>query len=208
MRRIRPINPATLNLTPTAAHLEAPSPILFNAYKHHAGILRQRIQQTVAAGPAGLDDFARELVVLGTELMDLYHGRCTPTEVGEQVLVRLSADQRFAFPEFRDWISAGGGYQVIELPVDQSRWVLRLGEEGGRYVHLHPGRWSPQTCRVRANVLKTALLVLADVGLHGGEPLALPRVNAVRQRYLGLAPLGRDLSGNQGIGEIIGLLQT
>jgi hypothetical protein len=83
--------------------------------------------------------------------------------------------------------------------------VLRHGEEEGRYVHLHPGRWVPQTRRVRANVLKTAVLALAWVGVHGGDPLDLAVLNRVRQQYLGLAPVGRLLP-EQGLGEAIALL--
>ena len=48
---------------------------------------------------------------------------------------------------------------------DGSAWVLRQGEEGGRYVHVHPGRRTPPTLRVRATVLKTAVMALRMPGL-------------------------------------------
>ena len=38
---------------------------------------------------------------------------------------------------------------------------LSGGDENGRHVHVHPGRWTTNTCRVRANVLKTAVVALA-----------------------------------------------
>jgi hypothetical protein len=60
---------------------------------------------------------------------------------------------------------------------------------------------------VRANVLKTAVMALAFVGIKGGDALDLSIVNVVRQKYLELAPLGRDLSGDQGIGAVIDLLK-
>src|SRR5687768_4486554 len=50
---------------------EIPTPVLFNPWKHHAGALRARIAD--AAANAALDDLAAGLVVVGTELMDLYH---------------------------------------------------------------------------------------------------------------------------------------
>ena len=85
--------------------------------------------------------------------------------------------------------------------------MLRLGDEADRYVHVHPARWVPQTCRVKANVLKTAVMVLAYTAVHGGDPLDVALVNRVRRDYLGLAPLGRDLAGDQGIGQTIQLLR-
>ena len=84
--------------------------------------------------------------------------------------------------------------------------MLRVGDEGGRHVHVHPGRWVPQTRRVRANVLKTAVMVHAWAGVHGGSPLDLALVNRVRQKYLGLAPMSR-LLGEQGLVEVIDLLR-
>jgi hypothetical protein len=186
--------------------LEIPKPVLFNAWKHHAGALRRRIRQAVRTGPAGLDDLAAQMVVIGTELMDLYHGRLTPAEIGERFLDVLRRDRRLELETYRAWVAGNGGYAVLPLD-DGSRWVFRLGDESDRYVHLHPARHAPLTVRVRANVLKTAVLALASAALEGGDPLDRQRVNRVRQHYLGLAPVGRTLSGDQGgIGEVIALL--
>src|SRR5262249_34090689 len=107
---------------------------------------------------------------------------------------------------FRAWVQAAGGYRMLTLPEDGSRWVLRLGEDT-RYVHVHPAPWAPLTCRVKANVLKTAVMVLAYTGGHGGDPLDVALVTRVRAEYLGLTPLGRDLAGDQGIGQTINLLR-
>ena len=96
---------------------------------------------------------------------------------------------------------------MIEFPEDTSRWVLRAGDEDDRFVHVHPARYSPFTIRVRANVLTTAVMALAYTGLHGGDPLSRPVVNAVRRDYLGLAPVGRDPSADEGIGSVIELLR-
>ena len=73
-------------------------------------------------------------------------------------------------------------------------------------VHLHPGRWAPETRRVRANVLKTALMVLAYTAVHGGDPRDVAVINRVRQQYLGMAPI-RELLGDQGLGVILDVLQ-
>lgn len=185
---------------PSGSYGDVPPPVLFNTWKHHAGALRRRIAETA------LDDLRDQLIVIGTELMDLYTGTLSPAEISVRILHALDAEGRLPPDVYRAWIKSGGGYQVLTLE-DTCRWVLRNGEEGGRYVHLHPARWAPRTRRVRANVLKTAVLVLAHAGAHGGDPLDVKRVNAVRRRYLGLAPV-KELIGDEGLGAVIDLLRS
>ena len=187
--------------------LEVPVPVLFNAWKHHAATLRLRIQEALHSGETGLQALAGQMVVIGTELMDLYTGALSPADIAARVIAALRADNRFALPAYRAWLASGGGYQVIPFADDASRWVLRLGDEGDRYVHVHPARRAPATRRVRANVLKTAVMVLAYTGVRGGDPIDRTLVNAVRHAYLGLSPMGKDLAGDQGIGGVIDLLR-
>ena len=140
--------------------------------------------------------------------MDLYTGTLAPVEIAERTVAILQAEGRLAPDPFRAWVEASGGYGVIPFAEDGSRWVLRYGAEGGRYVHVHPARWAPATRRVRANVLKTAVQVLAYSLVHGGNPLNVALVNDVRGRYLDLAPIGTDLSGEQGLGGVIDVLRA
>jgi hypothetical protein len=183
-------------------------PILLNTWKHHAGALRQAIAEAVCGGEPGLQSLASQLVVIGTELMDLYVGTLTPAEIADRVLDALRADNRLSLDAYRAWLQANGGYGVLTFPEDDSRWVLRLGDEADRYVHVHPARWAPQTLRVRANVLKTAVLVRAYVGVHGGDPLNLALLNDVRGRFLGLSPLGKLVAGDQGIAAVLDVLRS
>jgi hypothetical protein len=48
--------------------------------------------------------------------------------------------------------------------------------------------------------------VLAYVGVHGGDPLAVTLVNAVRQQYLGLSKM-KEVAGEQGLSVVIDLLR-
>jgi hypothetical protein len=201
------MNARTLQEADAGTPLEVLPPVLFNTFKHHAGALRRRIAAIAADGPAALAEFGAHMAVLGTKLMDLYTGRLWPADLSARVLEQLRAAGRLELPAFRAWLAGQGNYGVIELAEDGSRWVLRLGDELGRYVHLHPGRWSPQTVRVRAPVLKTAFLVLGHVALHGGDPLDRVLINAVRREHLELPPLGKDPEGELGLGAIIELLR-
>src|SRR5262249_18291481 len=141
----------TITSTPPGDHLlgEVPEPVLFNTWKHHAGALRQRVAEAAQHGAAALPELSGQLVVMGTELMDLYVGALTPAEIAHKVIADLKAQNRLGPDAYRAWLQANGGYAVLTFPEDGSRWVLRAGAEGGRYVHVHPGRWSPATRRVR-----------------------------------------------------------
>ncbi len=189
--------------TSTHCH-EIDPPILFNAWKHHAGSLRRRI--AAVAGPDDLAVLAQRLIVLGGDLMDLYHGALAPEEIASRVVAQLGRDGRLELEPVRAWLEAAGAYAVVTLPDDESRWVLRLSPPP-RYAHLHPGRYSPQTIRVRAPVLKTAILVLAYVRVHGGDPLDRATLNAARREFLALPPLGHDAAGHQGIASVLQLLR-
>lgn len=187
---------------------EAPAPVLLNTWKHHAAALRREIDKTVQAGAPALDELAGQLIVIGTELMDLYLGRLTPAEIGAKVLDQLQTENRLALPAYRAWLAASGGYGVLTFAEDNSRWVLRMGDETDRYIHVHPARWATETCRVRANVLKTAVMVLAHAGIHGGDPMERTLVNAIRAKYLKLAPVGHDISRSEGLGAVMKLLRS
>jgi hypothetical protein len=186
---------------------EVPEPVLFNTWKHHAGALRERIREAAARGEPGLAELAGRLVVLGTELMDLYTGALTPAEIAGKVIAMLKADGHFALAPCRAWLTASGGYGVLTFAEDSTRWVLRLGDEGGRYIHVHPARWAPSTRRVRANVLKTAVMVLAYAAVHGGDPRDVALVNRVRLQYLGLSPM-RRVAEDQGLHIVIEVLRS
>ncbi len=190
-----------------ASPWETPAPVLFNAWKHHAGALRHRLAEIAAGGEPALLLLPSQLLVIGTALMDLYTGPLTPAEIGAGILTAVAAEGHIAPADYHPWVEAGGGYRLLTLPENGSVWVLRAGEEGGRYVHVHPGRWAPDTRRVRATVLKTAVMALADAAVHGGDPLDVGRINAVRGRCLGLPPI-RGLEGDQGLRAVIELLRV
>jgi hypothetical protein len=190
-----------MNETPS---WDLPPPVLFNPWKHHAAALRQRIRDAASSGDAGLTALPEQLLVVGTELMDLYTGVLTPTQIAEEVLAQLRTAGRLKHDVFRSWVEEHHGYQLMTATADDSVWVLRCANDE-RYVHVHPGRWTPHTRRVRANVVKTAVMVLAHAAVHGGDPLGVQRINLVRKKYLALAPI-RELSPDQGLNAMIDVL--
>lgn len=207
MRRSLAMNARALQEADAGTPLEVLPPVLFNTFKHHAGALRARVRAVAAGGDEAVRLAADRVAVLGTKLMDVYTGALSPREVSRRVIDRLAADGRLPAEAYREWLLGCEEYAVIDLPEDGSRWVLRLGDDAERYVHLHPGRWSPATARVRANVLKTAFLVLAHAEIHGADAMDRAVINRVRKTYLGLSPLGDDPEGGLGLGAVIAMLR-
>jgi hypothetical protein len=191
-------------ITEVVAVNEPPHPVLLNAWKHHAGWIRWRIGRAVAGGTAGVEALVKDMAVVGARLMDLYTGTLSPAEIGDHVISQLREADRLEFELLSSWLQAQGEYALIELP-DSSRWTIRLGPADGRYLHLHPGRWAPNTMRVQANTLKSAVLAHAHALLTGRDPTDLATVNHARKQYLGLLPV-RELTGDGGLGAAIAAL--
>lgn len=127
-----------------------PHPVLLNTWKHHAGWIRWRVAQAVSGGREAVEALPAEMVVVGSRLMDLYTGPLTPAEIALELGDQLRAGGRFEYAPLADWLRGQGEYVLLDLS-DGSKWTIRLGPEDGRYIHLHPGRWVPNTMRVNAN---------------------------------------------------------
>ncbi len=138
--------------------------------------------------------------------MDLYLGDLSPIQIAEETVRQLREARRLSVEPYQAWLKECGGYGVITFPQDDSQWVLRMGAEQSRHVHVHPARWAPATRRVRANVLKTALLVSAYVEMYSGDPYQVKLVNHVRQKYLDLSPM-REVAKDQGLRPVIEVLR-
>ena len=147
--------------------------ILFNALKHHRGYIRQQLKQ---ADVVTLPDI---LKILGNSQMDIYYGELDLPALFEEVLMVVDKDA----VSYLQWLKALGGYAEITLS-DTSRWVLLYGTEPGKYIHLHPARYSPHSLRVKATVLKTAMaMIVSDAETD------LETLNRVRVSMLELSPV-------------------
>ena len=193
-------------MTATLPHPTAhtvPSPVLFNAWKHHAGWVRGRIASAAAKGDVGLKELADVVVVTGTKLMDFYTGTLDPWAVGEKVIERLQSGGVFDRDPFAEWVAETDGYRLLDVS-DGSRWVVRAGD-GERYVHLHTARYSLYSLRVPGITLKTAIVANA-MAVTRGQPVAdLRTVNDARRDYLSLPPVAH-LAPDGGLGEVLRLL--
>ena len=85
--------------------------------------------------------------------------------------------------------------------------MLRGGDEGGRYVHVHPALGAGDAPRPGERGEDGRLALAHAAATAATRSTRLARANAVRLQYLGLAPMGRDLNGDAGLGAVIDLLK-
>lgn len=182
-----------------------PHPFLLNTWKHHAGWVRRRIVEAVSEGGSGVAALPAEMAVVGTRLMDLYTGSLTPAEIAGLIAGQLRDRGLLEHEPFAAWLRGQGGYAMLDLP-DGSKWTVRLGPANGRYIHLHPGRWSRHTIRVQANTVRSAVMAHALAQLTGRDPADLAVVNEARCSYLGLLPV-RNVTSDSGLGAVIEALR-
>ena len=186
---------------------EIPSPILYNPWKHHWSFVRHQLR-LAQSGEIKWANWIRSLRTrLGQSQMDMYTGEVSPFELGTQIISILNDQGRLAEEPYRKWLQENkSGYQTIKS-IAGSDWVFRWGEEPHYFVHIHPGRYAPQTFRIKANTLKTALALLVYRELHPGSEIDTELINLLRTKELELSPI-RDFTAANGLQEVLRRLDT
>jgi len=180
-----------------------PPPINFNCWKHHVGFIRKQIESVKdIKDPNQLKVY---LLKIGESQMDLYFGRFSSSEISDQILSALHQNKTFESEQYKNWLTKEGkNYRLVKLK-DKSIWTLRLGDDVSRYVHIHPGRYSPHTVRVKATTLKTAILVLCLEKIGEIKTIETQTINQIRKRYLNEPPV-KSFSRASGLRRLIDLL--
>jgi len=160
-------------------------------------VLQQTLSQSTPA------EIHVRLLALGGSQMDMYAGPLGMAAIFDEIRMQLKAAGADTRATYEAYLAQGGGYASMVLS-DRSVWILRLAADKPDYIHLHPGRYSPHTFRVKAAALKTALAywVSEQQGLLKGN--LLEDLNMVRTG-LKLSPL-RRVSESGHILEIMALL--
>lgn len=165
--------------------------ILFNALKHHRGYIHQQIEFATS------DTLPELLKKLGNSQMDIYYGYLSLQGLFEEVLRHIPVANE---AEYLAWLA--GAYKEITLS-DTSTWILLEGNVPGQFIHLHPARYSPESMRVKATILKTAIACMV---VHPGVTHPdLDSVNHIRKTILDLSPV-RDLAQCQHLWQVMNML--
>jgi hypothetical protein len=137
--------------------------------------------------------------------MDLYVGELSPQKICDEIVSKLKSAGVLAFEVYKKWLfEKGSEYKLVEIS-DKSVWTLRLGKQEERYVHIHPGRYSPVTLRVKALTLKTAIAVLI-INYKKNFPLMdTLQINEVRKKILNSPPV-KKVSSNSAVVRVINII--
>ena len=174
--------------------------------KHHREFIKVQINKTVKGGDKALQKLPAQLVKIGDSLLDLYTGVLNPRDISILIQNELKKLNVFNRLSYEEWIvNSGNDYQILYL-TDSSFWTLRISKEKGRYIHIHPGRYSPHTIRIRSLTLKTAIVVLTWAKIHKVPPLDISIINHVRTKLLNASPV-KFVSAKDGLGKIILMLE-
>jgi len=180
-----------------------PQPLLFNPLKHYLPYIRDFIKvKTEEENYPGSKTFLRELRHLGTRVMDIYSGKLSEGQIFKETIRFLEKNNISGREDYMKW--AGTGYhnfRIVRLS-DDSQWTLKYYEHEIRYVHIFPARSSPNSLRVKANTLKSAILFLV---LAGKDYVSENELNKTRA-LAGLSPI-KNVEDVEAITEIIEILR-
>ena len=181
-----------------------PSPFNLNCWKHHAGFIANQINKINKE--TELEALPAILLKIGESQMDLYLGKLTTLQITDFTNQLLKERNVVEYDSYKKWLFAGGKeYRLITL-MDKSIWTLRIGNQKENYIHIHPGRYSANTIRVRALTLKTAICVLAVANIYKISTFELKIINNVRKKFLKAAPV-KSITSNSGLGRLLTILK-
>lgn len=180
-------------------------PLTLNCWKHHARFIKKQIKKIETEEK--LENITPLLLKIGESQMDLYLGKLTPLKLTAFTKNFLEKKKVFKYDYYKQWIvSEGNYYKMITMP-DKSKWALRMGKNTNCYIHIHPGRYSQHTIRVRALTLKTTIIIMAFSNIHNKLFLNLELVNSVRKKYLNAAPI-KSLSSTTGLQRLLNVFES
>ena len=180
-----------------------PIPILFNPMKHHIGFIKEFIEMN--NGSKTLSDnleIIKELKHIGGSVMDVYTGKLTYNQIGDELLCYLKNRKLSGINDFHQWAGNDASDFRTTLLSDGSDWVLKYYDNEHRFVHSFPARFSPFSFRIKANTLKSAILYQIFIGKDFITEEDLNTARAIA----GLSPV-RDIFDTEAISEMIEMLR-
>ena len=173
--------------------------VMFNSEKHHLQTIANKTCQYISQGEKTLPQLLDKLVNKGVHrgsyngVIDVYFGSLLPEQIKAEVAIFLTEHGISDFEGYRQFLETHGqikrrGYYTSFTLSDGTLMTLRIADDENQYVHVHPGRYSPNTFRVKAYSLKTAILTLYLAKCRGSLINDISLINEAR-RYLDLPPV-------------------
>ncbi len=178
-------------------------PVLFNCIKRHLKFIKHKIFSIESN-----EDFQKlldDIITLGNSVMDLYCGELIPQQVSSEIIDLLTETGKLSLTEFVKWINGNDKkYRLFTLS-DKSIWTLRIANNKERYIHIHPGRYSPLSIRVKSVTLKTIIAAAAYQLLYQQNKFDINLINKIRMDYLHEPPL-KNIYPNGGIDKLYSII--
>lgn len=146
-------------------------PIIFHTLKHHLISLKQFI---VLHENEPIKPILPQIKSLGESTFDMYVGCLSKEEIIEETTQYLKNKQLFEAKLYKYWITVNDGFSIYELS-DKTLMTLRYLPQQ-KYIHIHPCRYAEHTIRIRANAMKTALVLR----LLNNKPALIENINEAR----------------------------
>ena len=127
-------------------------------------------------------------------------------EICESIGFQLQKQNHFEDEQYNHWISSSKkSYKLVDIR-DDSRWTLLIGKGDGRYIHIHPARYSAKTMRIRALPFKTATMLLATPQIELTSENLVESINYIRKLYFNEPPV-KDWRDTKNIQKIAAILR-
>ncbi|HPF52291.1 MAG TPA: hypothetical protein PK335_11985 [Draconibacterium sp.] len=174
---------------------EIPAPIMFSPLKHHLYFLQEEIKRWKSISWLEVQE---ELLLIGKNLIDFYTGSMTVNQIGTEVLEFLGQRNLLNYDAFLTWLQAPKWKKIILS--DDSEWLMKIGNDEKRFIHIHPAKFSKHSIRVRATTLKTVLaLQIQGIKPCNKSKTNLENINSIRKNRLGLSPIKSLHAADSGI---------
>ena len=175
--------------------------IFFNAHKHHLSTIIEQIQKYVLCDDFHIDTILRNMDVQGLHrksrnaFVDVYCGNLQEHEIKAEIVEVLNENQLQNLDQYRIFLEKHGalknkGHYVLKTLSDETIFTLRIYKEEATFAHIHPGRYSPNTFRIKSNTLKTVILSYY-FALKQNLPFDLSLINYAR-KHLELSPVTKE----------------
>lgn len=132
-------------------------------------------------------DFQKTLQKTGNSVTDFYYGNLDVSAICSMIKTKLIVLDAFQKEAYMEWITGQDLYFTFRLD-DGSEWLMRRGENKTRYIHIHPGKHSKHSRRIKSRSLKI-FLAMHYYRINDKELYSLNFLNYIRQEKLDLPPV-------------------
>ncbi|MGM0612936.1 MAG: hypothetical protein ACQESM_05470 [Bacteroidota bacterium] len=161
-----------------------PKPFLLNGLKHHLPLI-QRNLPVMKQLPE--HDFLKTLKKTGNSVTDFYYGTMDIDSICNELKTKLVRLKAFEKEAYYNWIIKQDPYFCFRIS-DGSNWLMRKGNQNERYIHIHPGKHSHKTKRLKSRSLRIALSMIY-FSKSDQELFSLDFLNQIRRDKLNLPPV-------------------